>query len=114
MKTFNISQVKNIKTSDVVEGVSARFFLQHFSAILVGLFMAMVYISARFDCTTAMERVQRLRIQLEVVRTETQRERSAYMSATCESSMQQLVDTLHLGLNIQERPPYVINMSSEK
>lgn len=114
MKTISIEQVKNIRPSDVVEGVSARFFLKHFSAILVGLFMALVYISVRFDCTTAMERVSHLRTRLEVVRTETQRERSAYMSATCESSMQQLVDTLHLGLHIQERPPYVITMSSQR
>ena len=64
----------------------------------------------RFDCVTAMETVSHLKTKLELVRTDAQRERSIYMSSTCESSMQQMVDTLHLGLHIQERPPYYIEI----
>jgi len=102
--------LKNVKASDMVEGVSAHWFLKHLPVILLLVFFAMAYISVRFDCITAMETVSALKTRLEITRTETQRERSLYMSATCESSMKQLVDTLGLGLSIQERPPYILKM----
>ena len=107
MKKINL---KGMKPSDMVEGVSARFFIRNLPVIVIGIFFAMGYISVRFDCTTAMETVAHLRTRLEITRAETQRERSAYMSATCESSMQQMVATLHLGLHLQERPPYTISL----
>lgn len=72
--------------------------------------MAMAYISVRFDCVTAMETVAHLRQRLEVTRTETQRERSAYMSATCERAMQARVDSLAIGLHIQEKPAYILEI----
>lgn len=99
-------KIKNIDTQKLVGGVSGKFFLRHLPLIVMGVFIALSYISVRFDCVTAMETVSHLRTRLELVRTDTQRERSAYMSATCESSMQRMVDTLHLGLRIQECPPY--------
>ncbi len=99
-------KLKGVKASDIVEGVSAKVFLRNLPLIFIGVFFAMGYISVRFDCTTAMETISHLRTRLEVVRTETQRERSTYMSATCESSMKNTIDSLGLGLNIQDRPPY--------
>lgn len=105
-----IFNFKSVKASDMVEGVSAQWFLRHLPLILLLVFFAMAYISVRFDCITAMETVSALKNRLEITRTETQRERALYMSATCESSMKQLVDTLGLGLSIQERPPYTIEM----
>lgn len=100
--------IKKFASEHMVEGVSSKFFLNHFPIVILVVFFAMGYISVRFDCVTAMETVSSLTRRLEMARTETQRERSAYMSATCERSMQQMVDTLHLGLSIQERPPYTV------
>lgn len=58
---------------------------------------------------TAMQQTANMRVQLEVARADVQRERAKYMSATCESNMQQMVDSLHLNLHIQERPPFKIS-----
>lgn len=103
--------LKAIKNPELLGGVSGKFLLRHLPLMIVGTFLALSYISVRFDCITAMETVAHLKRRLEVVRTETQRERSLYMSSTCESSMLQMVDTLHLGLYIQERPPYRISLN---
>ena len=102
--------INGLKPSDMVEGVSAHWFLKHLPVILLLVFFAMAYISVRFDCITAMETVAALKTRLEITRTETQRERALYMSAASETSMKQLVATLGLGLNIQERPPYTLKM----
>lgn len=102
--------LKAIANPDMLGGVSGKFFLRHLPLIVLGVFLALSYISVRFDCTTAMETVAHLKRRLEIVRTETQRERSQYMSATCESSMKEMVDTLHLGLHIQEQPPFRIQI----
>lgn len=106
----NKINLQAIKNPDLVGGVSGKFFLRHLPLMVLCAFLALSYISVRFDCVTAMETVAHLKKRLEIVRTETQRERSAYMSATCESSMVEMVDTLHLGLHVQERPPYRIKM----
>ena len=99
-----------IKAKDIVEGIPGNWFLKHFVPVVVVVTLSMTYISVRFDCVTAMETVQKLNRRLEVTRTEVQRERSTYMSATCESSMQQMVDSLGLGLQIQEQPPFKISL----
>lgn len=99
-----------IKAKDIVEGIPGNWFLKHFVPVVVVVALSMTYISVRFDCVTAMETVQKLNRRLEVTRTEVQRERSTYMSATCESSMQQMVDSLGLGLQIQEQPPFKISL----
>lgn len=106
---FNFKQL-NIKDPELLGGVSGKFFLRHLPVIILGIFLALGYISVRFDCITAMETVAHLRTKLEITRTEAQRERAIYMSSTCESSMQKMVDTLRLGLRIQERPPYKIKI----
>lgn len=110
MKKINI---RKLAPDSIVSGVSSRFFLRHLPLVILVVFFAMGYISVRFDCVTAMETVAALNRKIEITRTETQRERSQYMSATCESSMQSMVDTLHLGLSIQERPPYTLAYDHE-
>lgn len=102
--------IKKIKSRDIVEGIPGNWFLKHFAAVVIVVVLALTYISVRFDCVTAMETVQTLTRRLEVTRTEVQRERSLYMSSTCESSMQRMVDSLGLGLSVQERPPYKISL----
>ncbi|MCM1032733.1 MAG: FtsL-like putative cell division protein [Odoribacter sp.] len=106
----NIFKLNNIKKEQIIEGIPGNWFLKHFAAVLIILLFSLCYISVRFDCVTAMETVQKLSRRLEVTRTDVQRERSMYMSATCESSMQQMVDSLGLGLQIQERPPYKLSL----
>jgi hypothetical protein len=68
--------------------------------------MIMVYITNRYQCLTRMEEIRKLEHELEIVQTERIRERSEYMSRIRESSMQELVDTMHLNLRVQDKPPY--------
>ncbi len=89
--------------------VSSRFFKKYLFQVTFAVGLTLVYISNRYDCVTGMETIAALQSELDIVRTELQSQRSSYMSSTRESAMQALVDTLHLGLGIQERPPYQIN-----
>lgn len=66
----------------------------------------MVYITNRYQCLTRMEEIRKLEHELEIVQTERIRERSEYMSRIRESSMQELVNTMHLNLRVQDKPPY--------
>ncbi len=93
-----------------IQGISYHIFVRHLALWLTVLFFAFWYISSRFDHVTAMETVKKLTHQLEVVRTDVQSERSEYMSRTCESSMTQMVDSLDMGLSIQEQPPYKFSL----
>ena len=66
--------------------------------------MVLIYITNRYQCLTRMEEIRRLEQELEVVETERIRVRSTYMSRIRESSMQEMVDTMHLNLRIQDKP----------
>lgn len=88
--------------------VSSRFFKKYFIQTTFIVCMFMVYISNRYDCVTGMETITALNNELAIVKTELQSQRALYMSSTRESAMQAMVDTLHLGLSIQECPPYHI------
>ncbi len=68
--------------------------------------MLMVYITNRYTCQTQMERIRTLERELEVAKTERVRAKSAYMSKIRESSIQEMVDSLGLGITVQEQPPY--------
>ena len=100
---------KSVDTSRLVEGISSGFILKHLPTVILVVIASLSYISVRFDCMTAMQQTANIRVQLEVARADVQRERAKYMSATCESNMQQMVDSLHLNLHIQERPPFKIS-----
>jgi hypothetical protein len=82
------------------------FFTHNWIKLLMLIAMILIYITNKYQCQTRMEEIRRLSQQLEVIETERVRVRSEYMSRIRESSMQQLVDTMHLGLHIQDRPPY--------
>ena len=88
--------------------VSTDFFARNWGKIMVLMFMILIFITNKYTCQTSMETIQTLSRRLEVVKTERIRERSIYMSRTRESGMQELVDTMHLNLHIQERPPYTL------
>lgn len=116
MKIFNrnigLDKARRNKISDGVETalhggfLTSSFFKRNFFYVLMAVGLLLANISVRYDCTTAMENISSLRTQLEVVRTQLQSERSSYMSSTRESAMQTNVDSLRLGLSIQQRPPF--------
>lgn len=86
--------------------ISSDFFARHWLFVFFCLMMIMIYITNKYNCQTKMEEIQRLNTELEIVRTERLRVRSAYMSDTRESSMQHLIDSLGLNLHVQDRPPF--------
>jgi hypothetical protein len=88
--------------------VSSDFFARHWMIMAVVMFLILIYIAGKYTCQTKMEEVRRLDRELEIVRAERVRVKSDYMSRVRESSMQQLVDTFHLGLSVAENPPYII------
>lgn len=88
--------------------LSSDFFVVHWKSVLLAMFMVLIYINNRYQCATRMEQIRRLEQQLEIVETERIRERSRYMSQIRESSMQNLVKKMNLGLAIQDQPPYKI------
>ena len=90
--------------------LSTDFFRRHWLPVLGVVAMLMIYITNRYTCQTQMETIQRLERQLEVAKTERIREKSTYMSRIRESRMQQRVDSLRLGLTVQERPPYRLSI----
>lgn len=81
-------------------------FTRNWLAITLGLIMILLYITNKYACQTKMEEIRELTRQLEVVETEQIRVRSEYMSRIRESAMQELVDSMHLGLHVQQQPPY--------
>lgn len=88
--------------------LSTDFFRRHWLPVLGVVAMLMIYITNRYTCQTQMETIQRLERELEVAKTERVREKSTYMSRIRESKMQHKVDSLRLGLTVQDRPPYRI------
>lgn len=91
--------------------LSMDFFRRHWLPVLGVVAMLMIYITNRYTCQTQMETIQRLERELEVAKTERIREKSSYMSRIRESKMQQKVDSLRLGLTVQERPPFRLSVS---
>lgn len=89
--------------------VSSDFFARNWMALLLIVVMVLVYIAGKYTCQTKMEQVRSLQRELETVRTERIRVRSDYMGKIRESAMQQIVDTLHLGLSVREYPPYIVD-----
>lgn len=88
--------------------VSSDFFARNWVAMLLIVMMILVYIAGKYTCQTKMEQVRQLTSRLETVRAERIRAKSEYMGRVRESAMQEMVDTLRLGLRVQENPPFVI------
>lgn len=91
--------------------LSTDFFRRHWLPVLGVVAMLMIYITNRYTCQTQMETIQRLERELEVAKTERIREKSTYMSRIRESKIQQQVDSLRLGLTVQDRPPYKLQIN---
>lgn len=93
--------------------VSSDFFARNWMAMLLVVVMILVYIAGKYTCQTKMEQVRSLQRELETVRTERIRARSDYMGRIRESAMQEMVDTLRLGLCVREYPPYIVEAEEE-
>ena len=109
----NKSQTSSEFFSRLLRGemISSRFFARNWLVIFTGVVIVMMYITNKYNTQTKMEEIKALRTELEVVKTERIRVRSAYMSRIRESKMQALVDSFRLGITVQDRPPYNIPMS---
>jgi hypothetical protein len=110
LKDIKISQTAKKDINSAMTGMylTSTFFKKHLFATVLFVWLCLSLIAVRFDCVTCMETISSLKTKLEITRTETQSERAKYMTATRESAMQHLVDSLNLGLSIQEQPPYTI------
>ncbi|MCM1483774.1 MAG: FtsL-like putative cell division protein [Muribaculaceae bacterium] len=91
--------------------LDGEFFAKNWLVIAVMVVLALAYITNKYSCQTLMEEEKRLSERLEIVKTERVRMRSIYMGRIRESSMQHLADSMHLGLSIQERPPFRLSLS---
>lgn len=89
--------------------VSSDLFTRHWLFILTLMAVIVLYITDKYENQTSMEEIRRLNTVLEIAKTECVRERSEFMSRTRESSMQSLVDSLSLGLHVQDRPPFKLS-----
>ncbi len=88
--------------------ISSDFFARHWLPVVITILVIMIYITTKYTCQTNMEKISALERQLEIVTNEKARERSAFMGRIRETSMQQMVDSLHLNLKVQTQPPYKI------
>lgn len=95
------------------DGVSSSFFGKYKFTVLVVMCLMLVYISFKYECKTQKETIDRLNKELAIVRSESIRQRSEYKSGTRESTMQNLIDSLHLQLKVQEQPPYLLSYEDE-
>jgi len=88
--------------------ISSTFFSRHKFSIIGMVVLLILYISFQYECKTRMETIDNLNKELAIVRSESIRQQSAYRSRIRESVMQQMVDSMGLGLRVQDRPPFKI------
>lgn len=110
MSTANATTHRFSFLSRLLHGqvISLDFFVRYWLVILTAIAIIMMYITNKYNTQTKMEEIQRLTRELEIVKTERIRVRSAYMSRIRESEMQTLIDSMHLGLSVSEQPPYIL------
>ena len=93
--------------------LSVDFFRRNWLVVLGAVAMLMLYMSNRYTCQTQMERIQQLEKDLEVAKTERIRAKSTYMSRIRESQMQHMVDSMRLGITVQDQPPYTLRRGDD-
>lgn len=104
---------KNSVIGSAIKGrwLSTRFFSRNWGIILALVILVMIYITNRYQCLTAMENIQRLNKELEVVKSERIRLKSEYMNAIREKSMQRHIEEAGLDLTVRTRPPFKLKIS---
>lgn len=110
MSTSNTKTKKSSAISTAVHGkwLSTRFFSRHWGVILALVVLIMIYITNRYQCLTAMENIQKLNKELEVVKSERIRQKSEYMNSIREKTMQKSIRDAGLDLTHRDQPPYKI------
>lgn len=91
--------------------LSTRFFSRHWGIILAIVVLVMIYITNRYQCITAMENIQKLNKELEVVKSERIRQKSVYMNSIRERTMQQIISDAGLDLTHRDQPPYKLTIT---
>ena len=108
--TIAKAPAKTLRSVIFGDVISSDFFYKHNLKLFVGVVLVMFYISTKYQCQTGMETIRKLENRLEVVKTESIRERATYMSRIRESSMAALADSVRPGLSVQQQPPYVLHL----
>lgn len=86
--------------------ISSDFFARHWLPVVIFILVMMIYITTKFTYRTNIEKISALEKKLELVENERDRELSRFRSRIRESSMQHMVDSLHLGLKVQPQPAF--------
>ena len=113
MTTKTTRKKKNSLIGDAVRGrwLSTRFFSRNWGIILALVILVMIYITNRYQCLTAMESIQRLNKELEVVKSERIRQKSVYMNSIREKTMQKNIREAGLDLTHRDQPPYTLHIA---
>ncbi len=94
--------------------VNSDFIVKHWAKIFVFIGLLLIYIASKYQCKTEMEQIRQMSVELDIIKAQSIDERSRYMSRIRESAIQQIADSVHPGLTIQEQPPYKLKMSGDK
>ncbi len=94
-------------------GVSVRFFQQNAWMILFLVVIVVMLISLRYRTKVNMMQITQLERELEQAENRKIEEKALYMSTIRETDMQQLIDRHNLGLQFQEQPPYILEISDK-
>lgn len=84
------------------------FFARHWLSVLAIIIMLIVYISNKYQCQTKMESIMKLNEEVEIMKTESIREKGIYMSLTRESELKHRSDSMNLKLEPSTQPPCII------
>lgn len=113
MATEKVKKKKGSVISSAVRGrwLSTRFFSRNWGIILSLVVLVMIYITNRYQCLTAMENIQKLNKELEVIKSERIRQKSEYMNAIREKTMQKSIREAGLDLTHREQPPFKLKIT---
>ena len=113
MATEKVKKKKGSVISSAVRGrwLSTRFFSRNWGIILALVVLVMIYITNRYQCLTAMENIQKLNKELEVIKSERIRQKSEYMNAIREKTMQKSIREAGLDLTHREQPPFKLQIT---
>ncbi|MBR6745960.1 MAG: hypothetical protein IKL83_01080 [Muribaculaceae bacterium] len=113
MATSNTDKKKRKKIRSTLQGgwLSTHFFSRHWGIILAIVMLVMIYITSRYQCITAMENIQKLNKEIEIVKSERIRQKSLYMNSIRERTMIQIINNAGLDLTHRNQPPYKLNIT---
>lgn len=113
MATEKVKKKKGSVISSAVRGrwLSTRFFSRNWGIILALVVLVMIYITNRYQCLTAMENIQKLNKELEVIKSERIRQKSEYMNAIREKTMQKSIRNAGLDLIHRDQPPFKLKIT---